>query len=87
MTRTPGPRLVAAHALGAFGAEAQSAVPALRELASLQVGPGKFSATRIQVRLEAKNALQKINPGALSLSDEAIPGFEIPTGDPVFPPR
>jgi HEAT repeat protein len=80
-------QLSAAHALGLFGADAQSAVLALKELASSPIAHGKFSANRIQVRVEARNALQKINPGAASLSDETIPGFEIPAGVPVFPSR
>ena len=77
----------AAHALGLFGADAQSAVLALKELADAQIVPGKFSATRVQVRVEAKNALRKIDPGVVSLSDEVVPGFEIPTGVPVLPPQ
>lgn len=80
-------RISAAHALGAFGAAAQSAVPALKDLANATMAPGQFSASQIQVRMEAKNAIRKISPDVVSPTNEAIPGFEILSKDPLFSPR
>jgi HEAT repeat protein len=80
-------QISAAHALGVFGAAAQSAVPALKNLENFPVATGKFWANSMQVRFEARNALRKINPEVFSPSTEAIPGFEIPDGDPLFSPR
>jgi len=80
-------RISAVHALGVFGAAAQSAVPALKNLEDFPVTSNKFYANNLQVRLEARNALRKINPKVFSPSNEAIPGFEIPDGDPLFSPR
>jgi len=71
----------AAHALGAFGAEAQSATAALMELASTPLPQGKFTANRIQVRIEARNALRKINRDVVSPSSETLPDFGIPTAE------
>jgi len=50
-------RLSAAHALGKFGIEAQTAVPALTKLLD---DPDPMVSMRIQVRSEAKGALEKI---------------------------
>ena len=77
----------AVHALGAFGTEAQTAAPALSELASSPIAPGKFRANWVQVRLEAKNALRKINRAVVPASNETLPEFEIPLGDPLLSPR
>jgi HEAT repeat protein len=71
----------AAHALGAFGVEAQSATPLLTGLASTTFPSGKFSANRIQVRIEARNALRKINRDIVSPSSETLPDFGIPTAE------
>jgi HEAT repeat protein len=71
-------RLSAAHALGGFGAEARPAVPQLKELASIpkQLGHPSFNAMLLQVSLEARSALKKIDPAAVSMPTNAPINFE-----------
>lgn len=58
--------LSAAHALGKFGAEAQPAVPSLTQLAKFSPGYGSLFASKLQVSIEARNALKKIQPESVS---------------------
>jgi HEAT repeat protein len=81
-----GARLSAVHALGMFGTDAQSAVPALRELTKPPKAISVFSMTD-QVLMEARNALRKINPNAVSPSSESSTAFDIPAASQAFPPR
>ena len=76
-------RISAAHALGMFGAEAQSALPSLTELTDFPKASTTFRSMGIQVALEARKALQKINPGAIAPTRGSFPGSEIFT--PVQP--
>jgi len=80
-------RTSAAHALGMFGIDAQSAVPALMELTNFDKVFKAFPMMGDQVLLEAHNALRKINSRADSPSGERSSEFEIPTADPLLPPR
>lgn len=68
-------RLSAAHALGTFGKDAQSAVPCLTQLANVSLGSGSFLANRLQMTLEARNALKKIQPEGISPSTETAAEF------------
>ena len=80
-------QLSAAHALGMFGTEAQSAIPSLRELTN---SPRVFNSpvmTRLQVTLEAKNALRKIDSGAVSPSSKTFPESAIPAMDWFLSPQ
>jgi len=73
-------RLCAAHALGMFGADAKSAVPSLSALKNTPTMlTGAMLSTKIQLRVEVRNALRKIEP-----SPETVPDFGFPTtGVPV----
>lgn len=80
-------QLSAAHALGMFGTEAQSAIPSLRELTN---SPRVFNSpgmTRLQVIFEAKNALRKIDSGAVSPSSKTFPESAIPATDWFLSPQ
>jgi len=68
--------LSAVHALGMFEADARSAVPSLKRLATLDPGLQLRSTVRIQVGLEARKALRKIDPGALWPTPESPPAFD-----------
>ena len=76
-------RISAAHALGMFGPDARSAVPSLTQLTDFPKASTKFSMMGVQAQLEARNALQKINPRAIAPTSESFPGSEIFT--PVQP--
>jgi HEAT repeat protein len=81
-------RLSAAHALGMFGAEAQSAVSSLAELANVAprpARPGHYLG--VDVLLEARNALRKIDPAPVWPSSETLPELSLPTADPALFPR
>lgn len=81
-------RLSAAHALGMFGPDAKPAVPALSELTNAAtVLKGGMRSMRIQVMLEARNALKKINPPVAPTPDENSPDFGIPGADSSIFPR
>jgi HEAT repeat protein len=75
-------RLSAAHALGMFGTNAQPAVPALTELT--MVPP---SMQRMQVSLEARNALRKIGALIDAPPAETFSSFGPSTIDWTFPPH
>jgi len=80
-------RVSAAHALGMFGPQAWSAVPSLSQLTNIS---GVFSAStivEIQVRGEARNALRKIESGAVSPSSRPVPDSGIPAVDWLLPPQ
>jgi HEAT repeat protein len=80
-------QLSAAHALGMFGADAQSAIPSLRELTNF---PRVFNSprmARVQVRLEAMNALRKIDSGAVSPSSQPFPEPTNPATDWFLSPQ
>ncbi len=74
-------RLSAAHALGQFGTEARSAVPALTDLTNIRSGFRSFRTLGIQVTLEARKALLKIDPQPASPSDENVPALGLPPAD------
>ena len=71
-------RLCAAHALGMFGTDAQSAVPSLTELTNVARGFNSFLDMGVQVMLEARNALKKIDPRSISPSNQTFLEFGIP---------
>lgn len=75
-------RLSAAHALGKFGSNAQVALPALEKLTNVSAlsRPGLLS-MKLQVRLEARGAVQEITAGDASPSNEPIPEAGIPPDD------
>lgn len=75
-------QLCAAHALGKFGAEARAAVPSLSRLAEADFKNSRLIANQMQVTLEARNALRKIEPAA-----ETPPGFDFSAFDSPFAPR
>lgn len=78
-------RLSAAHALGMFGTEAQSAIPSLRELTNFpSVFPGMM---KLQVNLEARNALEKIDSGVVSPSRKTVPESGTPAADWFLSPQ
>ena len=74
-------RLSAAHALGMFGTNAKSAVPSLTELTNTRWLFDGMASMRVQVMLEAKKALNKIDPHTVSPTSEAFPDFGIPAAD------
>jgi HEAT repeat protein len=74
-------RLSAAHALGMFGTNAKSAVPALTELTNTRWLANGMLTMRLQAQLEARKALNKIDPHTVSPKGEAFPGFVIPGTD------
>jgi HEAT repeat protein len=75
-------RLSAAHALGRFGPDAKSAVPSLTELTNVRISfSGVTLSTRMQVQLEARNALRKIDPVAYSPAGKTSFDFGIPNTD------
>jgi hypothetical protein len=79
-------RLSAAHALGMFGTDAQSAVLSLTELTNVHRGFKSPVNGGLQVMLEARKALKKIDGRVISPSSENFPEFGIPTADwPVSP--
>jgi HEAT repeat protein len=69
-------QLSAAHALGMFGTNAQSAIPSLTAIAGADmvagtgIRSGNLNANAMQVRFEAHNALKKINPQAVPPQSE-----------------
>jgi len=71
-------RLSAAHALGMFGNDAQSAVPSLTELTNV---PRVSVNMGMNVMFEVRKALEKIDPHVVSPSSETFPEFGIPTAD------
>jgi hypothetical protein len=80
-------RLSGAHALGMFGAEARSAVPSLRQLTNI-VGVFRASGTMgVQVSWEARNALRKIDPGAVAPSERTVPESGVPGADWLLSPQ
>jgi hypothetical protein len=80
-------QLSAAHALGMFGAQAQSAVPSLRQLTNV-IGLFNSSGTvGLQVSLEARIALTKIESGAVSPPSRALPESGIPLTDWLLSPQ
>jgi hypothetical protein len=79
-----GTRDSAVHALGMFGTNAQSAVPALWQLAH-DTRISSFASPR--ERFEASQALRKINPDAGSPSDEKLSDFEVPAANLQLVPR
>lgn len=64
-------RTSAAHALGMFGTNAQSAVPALVQLTNMSPGSATLLANKLQVTLEARKALKKIQPQSVSQTTQA----------------
>ena len=81
-------RLSAAHALGMFGTNAESAVPSLKELTNAsRIFNGGFVSTRVQVMVEARNALDRINPHIVSSINETYPDYGIPAEDSPISPR
>jgi len=81
-------RLSAAHALGMFGTDAKSAVPALTEMTNVSnIFNGGFVTTRLQVMAEARNALDKINSRIDEAHDEDFPNYGIPGLDSLTSPR
>ncbi len=83
-------RLSAAHALGKFGPDAKSAVPALTELTNaVTILRGGIRSMRIQVTLEARNALRRIDPPVISPASETLTLFDfgIPAEDVPISPR
>ena len=67
-------RLSAAHALGMFGSDASSATPPLMALTNATtLFTGGNPSVRVQLALEARNALDKINPPAASPPIEFFP--------------
>jgi hypothetical protein len=81
-------RLSAAHALGMFGPDAKSAVPALTEMTNVSMILNKgIVSTRLQAMLEARNALDKINPHIDGPHEDAFPNYGIPGLDSLTSPR
>ncbi|HEV7924213.1 MAG TPA: HEAT repeat domain-containing protein, partial [Verrucomicrobiae bacterium] len=80
-----GTRLSAAHALGMFGSDAESAIPALTRLSSPATfwGPMGFD----QAMIEAQNALRQINRPVVSSSGERVTESELPNLNPLLIPR
>jgi hypothetical protein len=64
-----------------FGTNAKSAVPSLTELTNTRWLFNGIVSMRVQVMLEARKALNKIDPHTVSPTSEAFPGFEIPAAD------
>jgi HEAT repeat protein len=81
-------RLSAAHALGMFGTDAKSAVPALTEMTNVSplLSRGIFS-TRLQAMLEARNALRKIDPPVVWPTSESFLDYGVPAEDAPISPR
>lgn len=72
-------RLSAAHALGMFGADAKSAVPSLSALTNTSAAfNGAMLAERMQLRVEVRNALRKIEPARETVPDFGFPTAELP---------
>jgi len=81
-------RLSAAHALGMFGTDAKSAVSALTEMTNVSIILSKgIVSTRLQAMLEARKALDKINPHIAAPSDDDFPDYGIPVPDSPISPR
>jgi hypothetical protein len=81
-------RLSAAHALGMFGTDAKSAVPALTEMTNVSMILNKgIVSTRLQAMLEARNALDKINPHIDGPHEDDFLNYGIPGLDSLTSPR
>jgi hypothetical protein len=80
-------RLSGAHALGMFGAEAQSAVPSLRQLTNIIGVFGASGTAGLQVHLEARNALRKIDSGVVWPASNTVPESGISPADWLVSPH
>jgi HEAT repeat protein len=80
-------RLSGAHALGMFGTEAQSAVPSLRQMTNIIGVFGSSATMGLQVNLEARNALRKIDSGVVSPSSKTVPESGFPAADWFLSPQ
>lgn len=65
-------RLSAAHALGMFGSDAQAAVYRLSQMTNLSTGTGFSLGTKLEVMLEARKAIKKIDPQTVSPPAESF---------------
>jgi hypothetical protein len=71
-----------------FGTDAKSAVPSLMELTNAAtMFNGGILSVRVQVILEALNALKKIDLRVVAPSIETFPDYGIPAADSPIPPR